>query len=153
MRQYAAGKEKFGDCWMPHRLLSTVMFVPKLRSFDMKFCAHELCPEGTMCHYTEESSPQSYHLHWNWETPYRCQYLTNDQCPGTDSAPVHKGQERRWQQHGYVTQDRSRRDPMYNDRGKGSLLLNMVLEPPLPLLFIWLKMSKQTDCGVFLPLF
>lgn len=20
----------------------------------MKFCAHELCPKGTMCHYTEE---------------------------------------------------------------------------------------------------
>lgn len=42
---------------------SHMMFIPKLRSFDMKFCAHELCAEGTLCHYTVESSPQSYHLH------------------------------------------------------------------------------------------
>lgn len=31
-------------------------FVPELRSSDRKFCAHELCPKGTVCHRTEELS-------------------------------------------------------------------------------------------------
>lgn len=32
------------------------MFVPQLRSCDRRFCAHELCPRGTLCHHTEEFS-------------------------------------------------------------------------------------------------
>lgn len=70
----------------------------------MKFCAHELCPKGTMCHYTEElSTILPLALHSGRFLPSRWQYLINSQCPGTDPAPAHKGQEGRWQQRGCVT--------------------------------------------------
>lgn len=46
--------------------------------------------------------------------------------------------------------------PLYNDRGKGRLPCPLKHPPgisPLPPLFISLKISMPTDCGVFLQVF
>lgn len=59
----AAGKEKFGDCWIPQWLLPTVtMFVPELRSSDRSSVPMSSAPKRP-CVIARNSSPQSCHWH------------------------------------------------------------------------------------------
>lgn len=131
---------------------------------------------GDVCSQTQEfwhevlcpwALPQRDHVSLHWrvprnpttctdigETPCRWQHPINDQCPGTDLAPAHKGQREGGSNVGYVTWDRNRSVPWVMTKKRAASPFTCAPGTlPLPLLFICLKITHQTDCGTFLWIF
>lgn len=119
------------------------------QTFDMKFCAHELCPKGTMCHYTEEfstSRPISLKLgrllggSSIWVTVSRDSFCPDAQREGGSDSMCYLQQEQKC--------------PLRQQQGKQQSPLpppkRAPWTPPSPPLLLWLKRSKQTRCRVFL---